>query len=245
MAYFDKYGVEFSDDRKTLVKCPKDFQGEYIVPKGVECIGREAFEDCSGLFSIKFPNSLKEIWFYAFGGCTNLHLVIIPSSVEWIGKNAFDFSGEVNVVVWNSKHCRDFEVSMFETITPFSNQEKIVTFVLGEQVEHIPDGLCWRMRFSSITIPSSVISIGNASFLGCVNLQKIVIPKNVIKIGERAFKYCHQLKSIQLPASIKEIGEHAFDECEVLKEIIIPKGHKNRFIKMEGLKELVSKIVEQ
>ena len=29
MAHVDKYGVEFSDDRKTLVKCPEDFHGEY------------------------------------------------------------------------------------------------------------------------------------------------------------------------------------------------------------------------
>ena len=38
MAYFDKYGVEFSDDRKTLIKCPEDFQGEYIVPEETETI---------------------------------------------------------------------------------------------------------------------------------------------------------------------------------------------------------------
>ena len=35
MAYIDKYGVEFSDDRKTLVKCPKVFKGEYIIPNSV------------------------------------------------------------------------------------------------------------------------------------------------------------------------------------------------------------------
>ena len=33
--YTDEYGVEYSDDKKTLVKCPSDFQGEYVIPDGV------------------------------------------------------------------------------------------------------------------------------------------------------------------------------------------------------------------
>lgn len=43
MAYFDKYGVEFSDDRKTLVRCPKDFEGEYAIPDTVTSVGNSAF----------------------------------------------------------------------------------------------------------------------------------------------------------------------------------------------------------
>jgi hypothetical protein len=35
MAHFDKYGVKFSVDRKTLAKCPKDIQGEYVIPNNV------------------------------------------------------------------------------------------------------------------------------------------------------------------------------------------------------------------
>ena len=45
MAYIDKYGVEFSDDRKTLVKCPQDYQGYYEIPDGVRCIEDFVFHD--------------------------------------------------------------------------------------------------------------------------------------------------------------------------------------------------------
>ena len=58
MAYFDKYGVEFSDDRNILVKCPENFQGEYIIPEGVKCIGDGAFYECKKLLSVSIPNSV-------------------------------------------------------------------------------------------------------------------------------------------------------------------------------------------
>mgnify|MGYP006935972971 CR=1 FL=1 len=31
----DEYGVQYSDDGKTLICYPKDFQGEYVMPEGV------------------------------------------------------------------------------------------------------------------------------------------------------------------------------------------------------------------
>jgi hypothetical protein len=52
MAYFDKHGVEFSDDQKTLVRCPKDFEGEYVIPEGTKTIDSEAFVVCTGLTSV-------------------------------------------------------------------------------------------------------------------------------------------------------------------------------------------------
>ena len=29
--YIDEFGVHFSNDKKTLIGCPRDFQGEYII----------------------------------------------------------------------------------------------------------------------------------------------------------------------------------------------------------------------
>ena len=72
MAYFDKYGVEFSDDRKILVRCPKDFQGEYVIPDGVTSIADFAFSDCTGLTSVTIPDSVCNIGDLAFDGCESL-----------------------------------------------------------------------------------------------------------------------------------------------------------------------------
>ena len=92
MAYFDKYGVEFSDDGKTLVKCPRDFQGEYIIPNGVTSIEIAAFYGCSGLTSVTIPNSVTSFRDEAFGGCTNLtsitNYATTPQTIDkWVFNN--------------------------------------------------------------------------------------------------------------------------------------------------------------
>ena len=89
MAYFDKYGVEFSDDRKTLVKCPIVFKGEYIIPNSATSIENSAFYGCEGLTSVTIPNSVTSIGWAAFGNCSSLTSIILPSSLIKIDENAF------------------------------------------------------------------------------------------------------------------------------------------------------------
>ena len=57
----DKFGVDFSEDGKTLLKCPKDFQGKYAIPDSVTEIADFAFIECIGLTSVIIPNSVTTI----------------------------------------------------------------------------------------------------------------------------------------------------------------------------------------
>lgn len=86
MAYIDKYGVEFSDDRKTLIYCPEDMQGEYIIPEGVKTIGRRAFASCVNLFSIDLGDDVEEIEDEAFKYCKNLRKIRFGINLKKIGK---------------------------------------------------------------------------------------------------------------------------------------------------------------
>ena len=119
MAYFDKYGVEFSDDRKTLVKCPKVFKGEYIIPNSVTSIGSSAFYDCGGLTSVTIGNSVARIGENAFFGCIGLTSVTIGNGVTGIGHNAFTGCSRLatiaipnsvrNIGLWTFRGCIDLK----------------------------------------------------------------------------------------------------------------------------------------
>ena len=78
MAYFDKYGVAFSDDGKILISCPKNLQGAYTIPSRVVEIADFAFRECDKITSITIPDSVVIINTYVLFGCANLKEIIVP-----------------------------------------------------------------------------------------------------------------------------------------------------------------------
>ena len=83
-------GIEFSEDKRTLVKFNKDlYVAEYAIPSGVTTIDDGAFAWCTSLKSVTIPSSVTTIGGSAFVGCSSLTSVTIPSSVTTIGKGAF------------------------------------------------------------------------------------------------------------------------------------------------------------
>ena len=77
-------------------------------------------------------------------------------------------------------------------------------------------------NLQTITIPSSVTSIGSRAFYGCTSLTSITIPDSVTSIGNYAFYDCTSLKSITIPEGVKSIGSKAFHNCESLTSVTIP-----------------------
>ncbi len=77
-------------------------------------------------------------------------------------------------------------------------------------------------QFKSITLPESIISIGQGAFEGCNKLEEIVLPDTVQEIGALTFRYCNSLKSVKLPKYLKAIPNMTFAECTNLTSIEIP-----------------------
>jgi hypothetical protein len=83
-------GVEFTPDRRTLVRFPEDPElRNYTVPEGTIEIGINAFFNCQQLLSVTLPQSLREIDSNAFQSCGSLRQLVIPEKVEKIAPNAF------------------------------------------------------------------------------------------------------------------------------------------------------------
>ena len=72
---------------------------------------------------------------------------------------------------------------------------------------------------TSITIPSSVTSIGSGAFQDCTALTSVTIPSGVTSIGSLAFNGCTALTSITIPSSVTSIVSGAFQGCTNLTDI--------------------------
>lgn len=73
----------------------------------------------------------------------------------------------------------------------------------------------------SITIPNSIVFIGDSSFENCCSLSSFVIPENIVSIEDYSFKGCSSLSSMIIPETVKTIGNGAFSDCSMLTQITI------------------------
>ena len=84
-------------------KIARDNVRRIVIPDGVDEIGSQGFEGCSGLVSVSIPNSVKSIGDRAFRGCSGLSSVTVPRGVVLIGTGAFrDCSNLSSVTVPDS-----------------------------------------------------------------------------------------------------------------------------------------------
>lgn len=81
-------------------------------------------------------------------------------------------------------------------------------------------------NLQSVSIPDSVIFIGEGAFEECRTLTSITLPGSLESIGRRAFINCTGLEYIIIPDSVTEIGEYAFQESGI-KSITIGNGLTN------------------
>ena len=93
-SFIIKNGMLFTADMKLLISCLYS-SGEVEIPKGVEIIGRSAFD--SGITSIIIPNSVKTICRYAFSG-TSIKTITIPKSVTRIERSALTDCNELKEI---------------------------------------------------------------------------------------------------------------------------------------------------
>lgn len=89
----------------------------------------------------------------------------------------------------------------------------------GHTVTRIGDGAFKNLdKFTGgITIPDSVISIGDDAFSGCTMVTSLTLGKNTKSIGNRAFSGCSEMLELDLK-KVESIGDEAFKDCNKMNQ---------------------------
>ena len=226
MEYIDKHGVKYTDDKKTLIRCPRDFEGEYIIPDGVIEIRAEGFMHCTKLNSVIIPGSVMKIGFSTFEGCTNLYDVTIPSSVTHIGASAFKDSAEIVYISGSVEHIGSDAFSGVYNL--ISNNPLTETYGAKFLNAYCEDGLVYSdtSKTKLLECPKSAIGVlsnNGAKFIrGSFAVTSVVLPDSITEIGDRAFENCSELSSVTISGSVTSIGRHAFEGCTKLTSVSLP-----------------------
>lgn len=240
-AFKDCLGLESVVIPQTVTDIEESaFQGckklaSVTIPEGITEIKPYTFSGC-GLTSLDFPDSLVKIGDYAFQNLKMRNLTI-PNHIEACGTGAFANSSLINVVLPDGlenisdemfERCDDLRTvklpSNLKTIgvNAFSSCYSLNSMNLPEGLISIGAGafrLCGDSsydggtNFTSITLPSTLQSIGNYAFFWCQSLTSVVIPDQVKEIGMYTFAQCKRMKTVVISANITHIADNAFIQC--------------------------------
>lgn len=194
-----------------------------VIPETVSEIKPNAFSGATCLTNLTLPNSIISIGEGAFSGCNNIGgTLTIPESVEFIGGWAFAYCTSLTVINYNAINCQSMGCVNVYGDFAFRDCTSINTINIGDNVHSIPHHAFTFLSFSGssdLSIPNSVVSIGNSAFEGCSNLSSVSIGNSVVSIGDYAFVGT-ELASIMIGNSMSNIGNGAFMGCSNLNTII-------------------------
>ncbi len=103
----------------------------------------------------------------------------------------------------------------------FEHCRRLTSVSLPEGLRVIGDNAFHDCGLLSVSLPSTLVSIGRYGFAGCYDLADLVLPRDLKKLGERAFFSCRSIRRIVIPESVSELGAMAFQSCLYLTEAVV------------------------
>lgn len=105
----------------------------------------------------------------------------------------------------------------------FYGFEKLINVSLPESVISIGEYAFSRCNsLERINFPQALNIIGFRAFFGCSNLKKVELSDDMDEIDNRAFEDCTSLENIKMPQTLNTLGEGTFSGCSNLKHIVLP-----------------------
>ena len=141
-----------------------------------------AFELCSNLDTVNFPNKMIKIHDKCF------------DSTPWLTAKRIE-----NPLVIINGDLIDGKTASGDITIP-------------DSVKYVsPGSFSGNSTITSVVFPNAVKEVGDNTFFMCSNLRSIEI-KGVTYIGMMAFDYCNNLSEVKISNSLTKIDEYAFSD---------------------------------
>lgn len=249
---------EINDENDVIVVCKKAFYGSGLRSASflahVDSIGESAFEFCP-LTEVSLSPNLGTIPDFAFAQCPSLQSVSIAAgsnsatAVKGIVIGAGAFINDVNLKTLNLPPFIKVGADAFRGAGIFESQpDGFVYFnsclfgfkgtgAVPSALEIEPGTISVAANafstfdspsITKLTIPESVLSIGDSAFEG-QGMTSVNVPGSVSYLGDRVFARCSALSSVSLNEGLEYLG-NSFASATSLKSLTLPASVKTAFL---------------
>lgn len=164
------------------------------LPVSLESIGSNAFQGCTYLEKVMLgsgTSKLTQIGSDAFNRCTFLRVIELPASLTSIGTNAFYSNDKLETIYYRGTLAQWASISIGNYV--FRSSYNASSIILNANYAtsngdlliyaNFPEGTTvvkqnafyYARCIATLTIPSTMSTIGANAFYSCTNLQKITV----------------------------------------------------------------------
>ena len=187
---------------------------DFVVPEGVEEIGKDAFSSNKQLTKLTLPSTLKTIGEGAFSN-TGLKEIVFPASMKTIPKGILENTQVEKIVLSEGVE----EIGDYA----FANNKLLKSVVFPSTLKKIGRGAFKNSNLESVTLPSGLEEIAEEAF-SYNKLSAVILPTHLKTLGDSSFSN-NNLKEVTLPSNLEVLGT-AFVDNSSLSKITFSEGLK-------------------
>lgn len=192
-AYFIKDDVIYNGFKTSVIGTLNKIASERLVLlEGIKTINRNSFWNCKGIKTIVFPESLVDIGYNPFVGCSNIRFESHSPRFKVIDDILYNFD-ESKIICYPA----------WKAVGHIKLKESVITLERGAFSG------CDKMTALDL---HNVNIVNKSCFTNCSSLKKLYCSDLITYVGEWAFAYCSSLEEVSVYEDTI-VDNNAFSNC--------------------------------